>query len=166
LRIPGWAEGATVSVNGKLHDGAVSAGSYVRFSRNWSAGDEIVLNLPMDVRLMLANPKVEAARNQVAVMRGPIVYCLESPDLPKGVRICDVVIPRDIQLKPRFDRLLLGGLTVLDGQAEVYRTGDWSGRLYKPLGSAGPEKIKLRLIPYYAWANRGISEMSVWLPVR
>lgn len=166
LRIPAWVEGARISVNGKSVDKGVVAGSYVRVSRAWSGGAEIALDLPMGVRLMAAHPMVEPARNQVAVMRGPIVYCLESTDLPGGVSISDVALPRDGQLKPRFDETLLDGVTVLEGPGEVYRTGDWSGKLYKTVGSAKPEKISLRLIPYYSWANRGVPEMSVWLPIR
>ena len=74
----------------------------------------------MRVRLMQAHPLVEEARNQVAVRRGPIVYCLESVDLPEGVRVLDVVIPREVELKPRFDPALLGGVTVLEGRAEAW----------------------------------------------
>jgi DUF1680 family protein len=91
---------------------------------------------------------VEACRGRVAVARGPVVYCLESPDLPKGVHLDQVRLPAGVRLTPRPGGDWLGGATVLEGEAIV---GD--GR-----------RVRLSLIPYYAWANRGISHMAVWLP--
>jgi len=166
LRIPDWARKATVRINGKASSRKIRPGTYASLRRDWQAGDEIALVLPMDVRLMIAHPKVEADRGQVAVMRGPLVYCLESTDLPSGVALADVVLPRDIQLTPRRDRALLGGVTVLEGRAPVYRQGDWSQALYQELPDRDAQTIPVRLIPYYAWANRGVSEMSVWLPLQ
>lgn len=166
VRIPGWASRATIRINGTNVPDDTEPGTYVRLERQWRTGDEIVLILPLDVPLMIAHPKVEADRGQVAVMRGPIVYCLESTDLPADTRLSDVIVPRDIPWAPRFDPALLGGVTVLEGPAQVAREGHWSHTLYKPLSRQEPEPITLRLIPYYAWANRGVSEMSVWLPLR
>ena len=111
------------------------------------------------------NPYVENSRNHVAVMRGPIVYALESPDLPAGVKIWDVVLPVDIRLQPRHDAALLGGVTVLEGRAKVSSDGDFAGALYKTLLPPTARSADIRLIPYYAWANRGISHMTVWVPV-
>jgi hypothetical protein len=84
-----------------------------------------------DVVFLQANPLVEEARNQVAVMRGPIVYCLESIDLPDGVNIENVAInPRGRwTAEPRPD--LLGGITVLHGDAIVSARQDWTGKLYR-----------------------------------
>lgn len=163
LRIPGWAKGAALKVNGKPQP-APAAGVFAEVRRVWSAGDTVELNLPMAPRLMEANPLVEETRNQVAVMRGPVVYCLESPDLPPGVRFTEVVIPENIQLRPRFDGRLLGGVTVLEGKAKLAKEGDWTGLLYRAI-QPGTGTVDIRLIPYYAWANRGPAYMSVWLPL-
>ena len=111
-----------------------------------------------------ANPTVEEARNQVAVMRGPIVYCLESPDLGPGVKFTEVAIPADIRLSARFDKELLGGVTVLAGKGKLAQEDDWSGLLYRMLRPASGS-VDVKLIPYYAWANRGISYMTVWMPL-
>jgi hypothetical protein len=119
----------------------------------------------MDMRLLEANPKVEEARNQVAVARGPVVYALESFDLPPGVKPMDVAIPAAAKFSARHDPSLLGGVTVIEGEARLVPQGDWSGQLYRPLKPARQESVKLRLIPYYAWNNRGVPYMSVWLPV-
>ncbi|HEY2158153.1 MAG TPA: hypothetical protein VGH33_21165, partial [Isosphaeraceae bacterium] len=110
-------------------------------------------------------PLVEEARNQVAIQRGPLVYCVESSDLPDGVRVQDVVIPRNIDWRPRFDPGMLGGVTVLEGRAEARREPDWSGKLYREIAASPPRAFDLRLVPYFAWGNRGPSEMSVWMPL-
>ena len=163
LRIPAWAEGAGLKVNGRSMP-VPRAGAYAEMRRAWAAGDTVELNLPMEPRLVEANPVVEETRNQVAVMRGPMVYCLESPDLPAGVKFDEVAIPSDIRLRSRFDRELLGGVTVLEGRAKLAHEEDWSGLLYRALRPASGS-VDVKLIPYYAWANRGVSYMTVWMPV-
>src|SRR5262249_25906102 len=105
-------------------------------------------------------------RNQVALQRGPVVYCVESTDLPEGVRVSDVVIPRDASFRPRFDPDRLGGVGVLEGRASARPGGGWSRALYRELdATAAAKPVDLRLIPYYAWGNRGPSEMTVWMPL-
>ena len=164
LRIPGWAEGAAVALNGKKLE-EPEAGRYFRIHRRWKAGDRVELSLPMTPRLMEAHPKAEALRNQVAVMRGPLLYCLESPDLPEGVRLEDVYVPGDIALEPRRARDLPFGIVALEGEALHAPGASWSGELYRRLQKAAPRRIRVRLIPYFAWSNRGPSAMSVWLPL-
>ena len=171
LRIPGWAEGATIRVNGAPPTNGVRAGAYAVLKRAWKTGDTVELTLPMRARLVQANPIVEELRGQVAVMRGPLVYCLESIDLPDGVNVMDIRLPRKINLQPRFDRQLLGGVVVLEGQAVAVADPDWSGEpydsplLYKDYVSTEPQPVRLRLIPYHAWANRGEPTMTVWMPL-
>jgi hypothetical protein len=163
LRIPAWAGAATLAINGTTK--VVESGRYAELRRTWAKGDVVELNLPMKPRLVEAHPLVEEARNQVAVMRGPLVYCLESPDLPKGVGIQSVSLPRDVKLAPRFDKSLLGGVTVLEGNALAATEDRWGDDLYRELKPADARPIDIRLIPYYAWANRGKSEMTVWMPL-
>jgi DUF1680 family protein len=165
LRIPGWAGGAIVAVNGQPQPGPPKPGTYCEVRRAWSSGDVIELTLPLRPRLLEAHPLVEEARNQVAVQRGPIVYCLESTDLPAGVSVQDVALPAGIDLRPRFDAGLLGGVTMLEGKATAYPNRPWSRELYRDVAPAAPRPVDLRLIPYYAWGNRGKSAMSVWLPL-
>jgi DUF1680 family protein len=165
LRIPAWARGATLAVNGAPVATPLEPGEYAAVRRAWSAGDVVELQLPMPVRLLQAHPLVEELRNQVAVQRGPVVYCLESPDLPEGVKVSDVVLPRGIELKRRFDAKLLGGVVVLEGTAEAVAEPAWEKQLYRDLPEARTRPVAVRLIPYYAWDNRGPSEMTVWVPL-
>jgi len=113
---------------------------------------------------MEANPLVEEDVNQLAVQRGPVVYCLESPDLPAGVKISDVLLPSDVKLTARYDRRLLEGIVVLDGQVLARQHQSWQGTLYRVIQSEEFKPISVKLIPYSVWQNRGPSEMSVWLP--
>jgi len=164
LRIPNWTSGATVRINDSLAENSPRPGSYFENRRAWKAGDFVDLDLPMPARLMEANPLVEEDLNQVAVQRGPMVYCLESPDLSPGVKISDVLIPAEMHLVTRYDRRLLDGIVVLEGKALARPAADWNGTLYR---ESQPEKFKsinVRFIPYCVWQNRGPSEMSVWLP--
>ena len=165
LRIPAWAEGAEIRINGEAADTEAKPGTYAAVGRKWLAGDQIEILLPMEARLVKAHPRVEEARNQIAVMRGPVVYCLESVDLPAGVALAEIHIPRDIRLIPRHDQDLLGGVTVLEGEALRIPEGEWDGQLYRSMNNGSAEKIHITLIPYYAWANRGVSEMTVWIPL-
>ena len=171
LRIPGWATGATVRINGSPAGENVEVGTYASLERTWKAGDTVELALPMRVRLIQANPMVEELRGQAAVMYGPLVYCLESTDLPRDVDVMDVRLPRKIDLETHFDAQLLGGVVTLEGQALAAVDPDWSGGpygspvLYKELDPAEPRPVRLRLIPYYTWANRGPAQMTVWLPL-
>jgi DUF1680 family protein len=141
------------------------AGTYAAIQRVWKAGDVVELTLPMKPRLVVAHPWVEECRNQVAVVRGPVVYCLESPDLPEGTHVSAVRIPRDIQFTCRFDPNLLGGVTALEGLAQAEDEDDWTGTLYRDLSCPRRREVPIRLVPYYAWANRGVSEMTVWMPL-
>jgi DUF1680 family protein len=166
-RIPGWAKGAGIRVNDRPEDGPAqrAGGTFVELRRAWESGDVIEIDLPMPVRMVEANPFVEEARNHVAVVRGPIVYCLESIDLPNGVKLMDVSIPRDARLEARPSKELRGA-TVIEGKGLAVAGGDWSNTLYRDASAATPREFHLVLVPYYAWDNRGKSEMSVWLPLR
>jgi DUF1680 family protein len=165
LRIPGWAESAALSINGSAQEVKLAPATYAEIRRRWSPGDIVELQLPMPARLIEAHPLVEETRSQVAIKRGPIVYCLESPDLPAGIRVQDVVIPAATELVPRHRHELLHGVTVVEAPVLVRKPGDWSDTLYRPLQRTHEQQIKVHFIPYYAWANRGASEMSVWLPM-
>jgi len=163
LRIPNWANGASVRVNDSPADFPPPE-SYFEIKRVWKAGDFVDLDLPMPVRLMEANPLVEDDLNQVAVQRGPMVYCLESPDLPAGVKISDVMVPSNLKLIARYNQRLLDGIVVLEGSALVRPNKKWSGKLYREFQPDELKSVKIKFIPYCVWQNRGPSEMSVWLP--
>jgi Uncharacterized protein conserved in bacteria len=174
LRIPEWCNNATVLVNGnesiKLPNSkeeqmlVCKAGEYCKIERTWKAGDKIELEIPMDVKLIETNPLVEETRNQVAVKRGPVVYCIESNDLPDE-SIFNVSLPADIQFVPKHVHIGDAHLFALEGKAKTTVKNDWSNTLYREVSPADKD-ITVRLIPYFAWGNRGKSEMTVWMNLK
>lgn len=164
LRIPGWSSGTTLTVNG---DGvAVTApGTYARVEREWHEGDVIVLTLPMPVRVLRAHRLAEEATNQVAVRRGPVVYCLESADLPDGVVLEQAALRRGQKLTPVEAEVAGTRVVALETEVAVLPKQAHDDALYDDLGDAALSTAKTRLVPYFAWGNRGAGEMSVWLPL-
>ena len=165
LRIPAWAGNASVSINEETVTTDLPSGRYYALRRVWSTQDRIELVLPMPLRFMEAHPMVEETRNQTAICRGPILYCLESTDLPKGTKVSDISIPSGSVFKSKYEPTLLGGAAVLEGKACRRAPANWENTLYRELDQTVAEQIDLRLIPYFAWDNRGDSEMAVWMPV-
>jgi DUF1680 family protein len=163
LRIPAWCTDFTLEVDGAPVTAEAQDG-YLRLTRRWPAGTELVLTLAMPARMITAHPHVDAVRGTVALLRGPIVYCLEHADLP-GVVFEDVALdpaaaiaaePGEPALIPV--RLVAGGV----------RRESESGALYRPLAASGAPpamNMPLTAIPYYLWANRGTGPMRVWLPL-
>lgn len=161
FRIPGWCKGYSVIFNGKGKEVYKVVDGYI--SRMMKKGDRIELILDMPATLLESNPLVEETKNQVAVKRGPIVYCLESADLPNQ-NVFDVLIPSSIKLQPTPMKIDIGNVMALTGEARVLQKTDWKNKLYKEVNTASTP-IKIKLIPYYAWANRGQTDMTVWMPL-
>ena len=158
LHKPDWCDKYSVKVNGEQADLAIT--------RKWKKGDVIELCLDMRPRLIEANPLVEEAKNQVAVMRGPIVYCLEGQDIQGGYRINDIALNSDIELKEVKMSIAGHDFIALEGEAKLVNNQQWNNQtLYRELTKSPEAKVKIRLIPYYAWDNRGIDDMSLWLPL-
>jgi DUF1680 family protein len=164
LRIPGWCSGATLLINGQPVNTTLLTGEYAEVNRKWKAGDRIELNLPMPVKLMEANPLVEETRNQVAVKRGPVVYCLESVDLPKGQKVFNVAIPVQNDLKPELITIENSPIMSLTGKVDLKNEGSWTDQLYREVGTKS-SKVTIRMVPYYAWGNRGHVDMETWIPL-
>jgi len=166
LRVPAWAEGASISVNGEPTTSPPRAGTHVAVRREWRAGDVVRLALPMPVRLMASHPRVAENDGRVAIMRGPLVYCIEGADHPE-IDVWDMVVPGDATWDVSREADLLGGIVVLRIEALVRVDAVGGEALYRPYGGQRPRVAPARLmaIPYYAWANRAPGPMRVWLPL-
>lgn len=160
LRIPGWCKRYELKQNGKAVTAKAENG-YVALSVK--SKDKLELNLEMPATLIESNPLVEETRNQVTVKRGPVVYCLESTDLPQH-KVFDVVIPANIKLQPVSMTIANGNVTALTGDAKLLDHNQWSNTLYREVNT-NLKPVSIKLIPYYAWANRGKTDMTVWLPL-
>jgi uncharacterized protein len=154
LRLPGWANNQpvpgdlyayavqdtrkfTVRINGKKADYFMKNG-YIVIHREWEKGDVVDYTLPMTIHQVIANARVSEDRNKTAIERGPLVYCLEGID---NGSLDDISITPDLPVSTSYNRNLLYGI-------EVIHLGKYTA------------------IPYYAWNNRGVGEMKVWLPVK
>jgi len=171
VRIPGWArnevvpsdlyrfaetvgEQATIKVNGQPLTYEVKKG-YAAIRRTWKKGDLVEVNLPMPVRRVVSHEKVEDNIGKVALQRGPLVYCVEWPDVKDG-HVVNLLLPDTETISVRHREDLFGGVEVLQGSALSLRWADKGTKIER-------EKVIFTAIPYYAWAHRGRGEMAVWL---
>ena len=157
LRLPSWCdvEATRVSCNGEFftvspppQQNEITASGYdpregrwLNLKRIWNSGDIVELNFDMPIQLRRTHPKVKGHQGKVAITRGPLVYCLESVDNPDA-NIFNAAIDK-ASLDSVFDRITLGGITKIIGQAKTGRP--------------------LTFIPYHLWGNRGKSTMTVWV---
>jgi hypothetical protein len=168
IRIPGWAQGeflpgglyhylrnekipeeVAIKVNGERTRKIQLQKGYAIISRKWKPGDIVELDLPMNIRMVTANPKIQDDLGKVALMRGPLVYCLEEVDNKDYFAETDTVFLRSQSLNAEFRKDILNGVALIHGKAT--------------LGKSNRE-IAITAVPYYAWCNREQGQMKVWLP--
>lgn len=171
VRIPGWATGEavpgglyqfvdktskpfTLMVNGKPATYTMDKG-YAMISREWKKGDQVILELPMDVKQVVARTEVSQDNDRVALQRGPLVYCVEGAD--NGSQAWNVVVPENTSFSATHRADLLEGVTTIQFQAPAVQVS--------ADGTSVTTAVKtVTAIPYYAWCNRGQNAMQVWLP--
>jgi len=146
LRIPGWCKNFTLNCAYELKNGY----AYLK-----PDCDEIVLTLDMPVSVMRANRRVHDDAGRVAILRGPVVYCAEGVD--NGADLKGVSIDTKAGFTLAEHDFMLPSIL-----ADGYRAAE-SDKLYFSEDEEEMEKINLKLIPYFAYANRGTTEMLVWL---
>jgi DUF1680 family protein len=156
LRVPGWCRSATLSGPGEARPRPADAGRYAELSGRWKAGEVAVLDLELPVRVTEPDPRVDAVRGCVAVERGPLVYCLESADLPPGSRL------EDLRWDPRREPAPVPRPDL--GEAVVGITVPVVRRPAGGPATAGGADLTAGAVPYFAWANRGAEAMRVWIP--
>jgi DUF1680 family protein len=162
LRIPGWCSGESVKVNGQHVVTGDRTRGYVRILRTWQQGDVVELEMPMLVRQMRSNPLVQSDAGRIAIMRGPLVYCLESPDNQDPIRLLRV--PPGARFSEESPDDLLGGVVKISG-AGVANSELRNGLYFTSNSGAANHSATITAIPYYANANRGPVDMAVWIPV-
>jgi DUF1680 family protein len=166
LRIPAWSPEAEVLINGKQAEAESRPGTYVRLDRTWRQGGRIELVLGLRARLTAPNPWIESARGNVAIERGPLVYCIEQADQGSH-RVPDLEIDTKGALKSIWRPDVLGGVMQVEAEGLAPDTTQWRCEAYRPLDEVreeSPIPVALVAIPYFAWANRGPGAMRVWIP--
>ncbi len=166
LRIPKWCtepkltvQGIPVQLDEHVRDG------YIYITREWQSNDSVELILPMQVSRMKGHPHVRETIGKVAIQCGPLVYCLEETD--NGAGLHQIMLEPQDEHRKHFEHELLGGIQTISVPARRIRSDDWEQKwgehLYIANASHEWETINATFIPYYAWANRGQGEMSVWV---
>lgn len=168
LRVPSWADGASVTVGGARRQ---ASPGYCELTRSWSAGEEVLLELPLEPAPVSADPRIDAIRGCIAWERGPLVYAFEQIDQPADtdLDLTAVVVEASVEVEHRPG--VLGGVSVLKSVGRHGHSNATSEqwpfpRALLPSGSSEvvAEDFPLVAIPYYAWANRGVGAMRVWMP--
>lgn len=172
IRIPGWAKQQpvpgnlytfmdkksfplTLMINGQAKSFETEKG-YAVLKRTWKKGDKVSLLLPMETEKVLANQQVKDDRGRFAFERGPIVYCLEGPD-NKDSLVQNILIDKNAIADANYHADLLNGIDVISAEGK-------SAKRQLKTDSILQTDQMVKAIPYYAWANRGPSEMTVWIP--
>lgn len=163
LRIPKWTPEVRLWINGTEQPVQSIERGYLAIMRVWENGDQVVLELSMPARVVYPHPSARSLAGQVALERGPMVYCLEEAD--NGPNLAALRIePQEQAWEARWQEGVAGGVMALvgsghrlqeDSQEALYAYQAWPTRA-----------TELTAIPYYAWANRGMGEMRVWMNVR
>jgi len=159
VRVPGWCGADFSAAIGGRAETDIRDG-YLVIDRDWNPGDVVDLTMPMRPRLIEANPSVIADAGKVAVMRGPVVYCLEEVD--NGPLLSDIAVDGGVAFEERYEPELLGGVVALYFDAERGAGGWGDGALYREL-RPGSEPVRVKAVPYYSWDNRGLNSMLVWM---
>lgn len=142
-----------VAVNGRTIQSAELVDGYAILDRQWNPGDTVTVALPVETRLVTADPRVQADRGRVALVRGPLVYCVEAVD--NGGSVYDLLLPGDAELGETWEPDLLGGVVCVTARGfRLQRTRD---------GLVEQRPVAIKAIPYYAWAHREVGEMLVWI---
>jgi hypothetical protein len=171
LRLPGWATGEAVpgglyhfedttaaKINIKLNGHEVPyriEKGYAVINQKWKKGDVVELNLPMEIKRVVSRPEVSANEGRVALQRGPLVYCVESPD--NNGQAWNLLLPQQTQLSTTQLNVLTEPVIAIRGETPALAVS--------PDGmTVQTERKTFTAIPYYTWSNRGQSQMQVWLP--
>jgi hypothetical protein len=140
-------------LNGKKLAKTEAKKGYLKVARTWKKGDSIRLELPMPVERVYAHRRVKADAGRVALMRGPVVYCLEGVDNHGQVR--NLCLPWTAKLSGAFEKDLFRGAGVVRGEALAVSRGEDE--------KLKTQRVKFQAVPYSAWDNRKPGQMVVWL---
>jgi len=178
LRIPEWVKDFSIKVNGKAVEVDGKVGVFCSIKRKWQDNDIIELDIPVEPMFVFCDPKVKENINQVAIQRGPVVYCIEQSDNP-STELFEVRVAGDNDsLSSRYEKDFLGGVTIVefDAMKKIADKPDQDSKLYgykeevdnkskNNVGNFERLENKVKAIPYYVRHNRGADKMTTWIPL-
>ena len=167
LRIPKWAEAGSIKVGAEERKlDKTTRESYQAVHIEKLAGTRVELELEMPVRFTMAHPMVEEDSQLIAVEKGPLVYCMESPDADIRT-LDDICINIHSTFRENKIRIKDREIGVLETEAYQILHEDYDpDELYQSFTGEKKKSIPVRLIPYFAWDNREYGEMRIWMPWR
>lgn len=169
IRIPGWTEepmpgdlynyteAVDIPVNIKLNGERIQYKQEKGFAvieRKWHKDDVIIIEMDMPVQKVVSNEMVTDNTGMIALQRGPLVYCIEGVD--NNSQVSGLFIPDDTEFTSSFNNDLLNGVVTVTASVKSFKRGYDKTEVEE-------NEHNLVAIPYYSWANRELSEMSVWL---
>lgn len=170
IRIPGWAQNSAIpsdlysfqttsekkveiTINNQVTPYVLDKGFAV-LNRKWKKGDIVEVNLPMEVRRVVANVQLKDDLGKVALQRGPLIYCAEWTD--NNGKVSNLIVPDNVSFTSEFKPTLLNGVTIIKGEVPAIEISD-----EQRVSTANRPFVA---IPYYTWAHRGKGEMMIWFP--
>ena len=157
LRIPAWAGHFSVTVNGESAQPDGRENGYILLKKTWKEKTEVRLELEMEPQFIAVNRNVRYDLGRAAIVRGPLVYCLEEAD--NGAQLDEIVLDTSRGLSgERTDDW--NGAVLLTAEGWRVRVPD-TEELYIPYQSQ-KEPVTIKAVPYYLWNNRGEGEMQVF----
>ena len=164
IRQPEWCSAATVKLDNETQAGCKpESDGYIHLKRIWIEKCEVEISFDMPAHLLYANPQVRADAGKAAIIKGPLVYCLEECD--NGGNLSAIEIESNVKINSNYEENLLGGTQVLTMEAYRLDEPEWGSVLYREVPSV-KNRTRIIAVPYCLWNNRGKGEMLVWVRVK
>ena len=163
LRIPGWCKNYKIS---GIEDAAQEEkDGYLYLKKVWNREETFCIDFPMEVQMFAASERVREDIGKAAIMRGPVVYCLEEKD--NGKNLHELLVDTDMHASVSEGKICDTVVKMVETDGwRLTESGDAEETLYHMYQKPQKQKVRLHYIPYYTWANRGENQMRVWLPVK
>ena len=160
IRIPDYVKAYTIRKDGALLEHQDICQAYLTIG-GISKQTEIVIDFEVPARFVRANPNVREDVGKTALVKGPLVYCLEETD--NGENLPAIFVDTKQEVREMFEPELLGGVTTLRFKGKKLNVDTWKdGALYDSREMAF-EEVDLKAVPYHCWDNRKTGEMLVWM---
>ena len=160
IRIPDYVKAYTIRKDGALLEHQDICQAYLTIG-GISKQTEIVIDFEVPARFVRANPNVREDVGKTALVKGPLVYCLEETD--NGENLPAIFVDTKQEVREMFEPELLGGVTTLRFKGKKLNVDTWKdGALYDSREMTF-EEVDLKAVPYHCWDNRKTGEMLVWM---
>jgi DUF1680 family protein len=165
VRRPSWAVTGRASVGNE--EFGWPTGPFLDLERVWQSGDELKIEFDMTPRYVAPDPRIDAIRGCNALERGPLVYCFEEVDLPDNITLDDVTLLRDVPPGVDFGPSAIPGVVSIRSRMATHERPSTTWPYHPQTESPRATKtatLDAIAVPYFAWGNRGLGGMRVWIP--